>query len=482
LAASFNLALVAVVFTLVLTGYNRDFINMIKQRRIVEIKSVEAEELSKANFILANEDSLTGLANRRSFLSKLTNDVCNAELGQLDGLAVGILDLDGFKLINDVYGHPTGDRLLKAVGIRLSDLFCERVFISRLGGDEFGLIISGVIGEEELTGLGEKICGAMQVPFEIGELVANLSGSVGFSVWEGIKDNAERLFENADYALYHSKDNARGGVTIFNEQHAATIREVSGVDRRLQDANLEDEMSLVFQPILTPRNIKTIGFEVLARWNSPILGHVSPDVFIRSAERAGMINRLTAVLLKMALKEAKNWPQDVFMSFNLSMQDITSSRAILNLISIVNASGFDPGRITFEVTETSMMNDYERAMDSLNMLKNLGAKIARDDFGTGYSSLAYVRAMPLDKLKLDRSFITEIESDEDAGAIVHTMIDLCRNLKLDCIVEGVETSGQLDVLNALGCEIIQGYYFSMPLNATDALAYIGAEQKLEQAC
>ncbi len=474
-------ALSMVVFVYVTSRFGRDYAGMLMKQREVGAKKSEAEQISRLNMIMAHRDSLTDLANRRAFLSNLNAQVEDAQSGQLDGLSVGILDLDGFKLINDVYGHPAGDRLLKSVGRRLTDLFYSRVFIARLGGDEFGVTVSGERSDKDLAALGNRICAAMQVPFDLDGRVVHLGGSVGFARWTEAGDTAEILFERADYALYSGKEKLRGGVTIFNDRHAATLREITGVDRQLHDADLDKEMSLVFQPIVSICGKNTVGLEVLARWNSPVLGPVSPDVFIRSAERIGSINRVTAVLLTKALEEAKSWPPDLFMSFNLSMQDVTSTVAVLKLISIINASGFDPKRITLEVTETAVMNNYEQALGSLTLLKNLGSKIALDDFGTGYSSLAYVRTLPLDKLKLDRSFVVDLVQDSAARAVAGSMIEMCRSLNVDCIVEGVETGEQVRILNELGCEIIQGYYCSRPLSAHDARAFVQVERQNRQA-
>jgi len=473
------LAVITSVVIYVANRYGIDFARMIMQQQEVEIKRVEAEHLSKLNMSIANQDSLTGLANRRAFMAHLHHLVKDKAASNEGGLAVGILDLDGFKQINDVYGHAAGDRLLQEVSQRLTSLLYGKVFVARMGGDEFGIIVNDARCDKHLVILGERICRAMQMPFKIGGFSANIGGSLGFARWDSVKDNAEKLFEKADYALYHTKGNLRGGVMIFNEDHAAAIKKKSSVDRRLQNADLENEMSVVFQPIVASENANTIGFEALARWNSPILGSIAPDIFIATAERLGMINRLTCILFEKALGEAKKWPQDFYLSFNLSMQDITSSEAMLKLISIVNASGFDPKRITFEVTETSIMSDYERAMESLNFLKSLGAKIALDDFGTGYSSLAYIRDMPLDMLKLDRGFISGIDEDENAGAIVQAMINMCWNLNIDCVVEGVETKSQFRALGAMGCNIFQGFYFSKPLTCDDALAYAFTQRALE---
>jgi predicted signal transduction protein with EAL and GGDEF domain len=192
-----------------------------------------------------------------------------------------------------------------------------------------------------------------------------------------------------------------------------------------------------------------------------------------------MMNQVTELLLARALEEAKKWPSNTFISFNLSTQDISTSEAALRMIAIVNKSGFDANRITFEITETAVMRDYESAVNSLKLLKNLGSKIALDDFGTGYSSLSYIHALPLDKLKLDRSFIINVETDNTARSIVQSVVGLCANLDLDCIVEGVETEGQLDAITEMGCSIIQGYFFSRPLEAAGVVKYLKAEQQIE---
>jgi len=477
---AFVLALITAVVFFVANRYGIDFARMIMQQQEMEIKRAEAEHLSKLNMSIANQDSLTGLANRRAFMAHLQELVKNGSASCEEGLAVGILDLDGFKQINDVYGHMAGDRLLQEVSKRLTSILFGKVFVARMGGDEFGIIVNDTRCDNQLVILGERICQAMQLPYKVGGFSANLGGSLGFARWDSVKDNAEKLFEKADYALYHAKSNSRGGVMIFNEKHAHAIKQNSTVDRRLQNADLEDEMSLVFQPIVASENANTIGFEALARWRSPILGSIPPDIFIGAAERLGMINRLTSVLLKKALVEAKKWPESFYLSFNLSMQDISSHEVMLKLVSIIKASGFDPKRITFEVTETSIMSDCDRAMESLNFLKSLGSKIALDDFGTGYSSLAYIRDMPLDKLKLDRAFVSGIDADENSAAIVQAMINMCWNLKIDCIVEGVETRSQFKALGAMGCNIFQGYYFSRPLESDDALAFALTQRAIEE--
>ncbi len=474
-------ALASLTFTGVLVSYGRDFARMVRRKTIIDAERVKAENLSRTNRKLANEDSLTGLANRRHFFNLFEEAERNMELGQLDGLFVGILGLDGFRSVNDVYGHRLGDDVLGVVGQRLRDVMCRGVLIARLGGDQFGILVRSEQKLVVLQELGNRICEAIKAPMEVNGIRVEISGSVGLAKWEGVQDTSQSLFEKADFALCRAKKEARGSAVIFNASHAAMMRERSGVDRLMREGAFEEELFLVFQPLVCTKEGKTVGFEVLARWISSEMGFISPDIFIASAERNGMINRVTAVLLEKALQEAKAWPEDVFMSFNLSAHDIMSGTAILNLISIVRSSGFDPRRITFEVTETAIMENFEQGMQSLTLLKNLGCRIALDDFGTGYSSLAYVRSLPLDKLKLDRSFITDIETDEGACAIVHTMVEMCQSLELECVIEGVETRGQLGILNAMGGHIIQGYFFSRPLKAKQALAYLREERSVKLA-
>lgn len=474
-------ALVAAVFIAVAYRYGNDFSEKTAQNTKIENQKNDAERLSQTNRMLAASDSLTSLANRRAFLETLESKFGDIRAQKFTSLAVGILDVDGFKQVNDVYGHKTGDELLQAVAKRILHLLRGQAFLARLGGDEFGLIFSGSQSRAELEEYGARICEAMRVPFELGDFSTRLGGSVGLSMWDKNVASSDKLFEQADYALYYAKENVLGGTVIFDEHHASTIQQVSGVDRRMLDASFEDEMSLVFQPIVESEFGTVVGFEALARWENPVLGKISPELFIRSAEKAGTINKLTSILLGKALKEAESWPHNVFLSFNLSMQDITSEKAILKLVSIINKSTFSPKLITFEVTETSMMHDYERALASLNLLKSLGCRIALDDFGTGYSSLAYVQQMPLDKVKLDRAFIANIETDEDSAIIARSMIQLCEQLNLECIVEGVETIGQYDVLMSMGCTLIQGYYFSRPLESVDALCFLAENTAVEQA-
>lgn len=469
-AVGINLVIVTIAVLYVLSNYSLSFVELIANQDALRAKALEAQELSEINERLANLDSLTGLPNRRGFMSELELKLNNTSTDHPQ-FSVGILDLDGFKPINDVYGHVAGDRLLIKVGHRLSHISLD-IFVARLGGDEFGLIIEGNLTSAEIKTLGDHICDAIRIPFVLDSFTANIGGSLGLAKYPDVADTAELLFEYSDYALYSAKEYSKGKAVLFSEEHQADINKTNGIKRELQEADLEEELSLNFQFIVDSDTGVPVGAEALARWSSPVLGNVPPMDFIKNAEQAGIINQLTEILLRKTLSEASNWPKDLFISFNLSAHDIGSSHHIKRLTDIVLDSGFPPERLTFEITESALLQDLDRASETLLLLKSLGSKVALDDFGVGYSSLSYVQSLPLDRLKIDRSFITNIEESETSRAVVKTIIDLCNNLNLDCVVEGVETEGQLKILQNIGCKKIQGYLFSRPLPSKDALTYL----------
>lgn len=437
-----------------------------------------SEQLSVKNISLANMDALTSLPNRRNFFSHL-EDVTQVNEDQAGKqVIVGLLDLDGFKRINDVFGHPAGDDLLVKSSQRIKDVAGDGIMLARLGGDEFGLILTEPKDIENVLQLGAEICEAMSQTFHLKEGSVQIGASIGFVEHPSMAATSQLLFERADYALCYSKQHSKGEPVIFSHQHETIIRDISNIEHQLREADLDQELSVVFQPIIDIDNKKTMGFEALARWDNAHLGNVRPDIFIRAAEQMGTIGKLTTILLRKALAIACEWPDDVYLSFNLSIYDLSSPQTVLGLVGVVEKSNFPSNRIVFEITETAVMNDFKQASEALHMLKLQGAQIALDDFGTGYSSLSYVQRMPLDRLKIDRSFIIDIETDEHTRNIVRTIFDLCKNLDLCCIVEGVETPQQLAILNQMGFRYIQGYYFSYPLSPAEALEFISQKDNI----
>lgn len=471
MAIALNLLLVAIAMAYILLVYSKNFASMIRFQTELVAKQQETLQLSDENFRLANLDPLTGLANRRQFLSNLQT-LLDEGVRDNKRFVVGLIDLDGFKLVNDLYGHVAGDKVLAESAQRLKDAVNGEVSFARLGGDEFGFLVGGDLADSELAIVGELICSALQVPFLVSGIDIQIGASVGFARFPDAGSLAEQLFERSDCALYHAKQSITEKWVIFSSEHETEIYQTALVEQNLRLADLQSELNVHFQPIFDVRLGKLVAYEALARWDSPQLGRVAPDVFIRVAERSDLISKLTFELLRKSLRSARSWPSDVNVSFNLSVRDIVSKDTILNIISIVHESGVAPRRISFEVTETALMRDFDQALESLELLKRLGSRISLDDFGTGYSSLSYVHRLPLDRIKIDRSFVQDIENEARQRDIVKSVIDLCRNLGLECVVEGVETASQTQILQQLGCNRMQGYFFSKPVPSNDALSLI----------
>ena len=460
-AIAINVLLVAIAMIFILLTYYRDFANLVESKHALQAKQAELQRLSDENSRLANLDILTGLPNRRRFLADLDALFLTAT-AECARFAVGVIDLDGFKQVNDLYGHGAGDRVLEEVGRRLLDVSGPRMRLARLGGDEFGLLITDVREPRDLHDIGAAICEALRAPYVWPGATARLSGSLGFAVYPDAGVSPAQLFERADYALYFAKEHRRGGTTIFSSEHEKQIRELGKIEQALRHADLEREMTLHFQPIVDVVRGRIVSYEALARWDSQTLGAVPPSLFIKVAERSDLIHAVSAALLRKLLAAMRECDCAVRIAFNLSARDIGSAEAVENIVGIIRESGVAPGRLTFEVTETAVIQDFELASASLDVFKRLGANISLDDFGTGYSSLTCIHRLPLDKVKIDRGFIERIDVDTAAQDIVRSIVDLCRSLKMTCVVEGVQTASQADVLRGLGCTVMQGFHFGEP--------------------
>ncbi|MBP0590541.1 EAL domain-containing protein [Paraburkholderia sp. LEh10] len=461
-AIAINVLLVSIAMIVILLTYYRDFANLVGSQHALRAKQAELQWLSDENSRLANLDILTGLPNRRRFLADLEALFATAKPGHAR-FAVGVIDLDGFKQINDLYGHGAGDRVLEEVGRRLRNVAGPRIAFARLGGDEFGLLVTDVREPQDLRDIGASICEALRAPYAWPGATARLSGSLGFAIYPDAGVTPAQLFERADYALYFAKEHRRGGTTIFSAEHEKQIRELGQVEQALRHADLEREMTLHFQPIVDVTCQRVVSYEALARWSSPTLGDVPPSLFIKVAERSDLIHTVSAALFRKVLAAMRACDPAVPVAFNLSARDIGSAEAVEHIAGLVRESGIAPGRLTFEVTETAVIQDFEQASASLDAFKRLGVNISLDDFGTGYSSLTCIHRLPLDKVKIDRGFLERIDTDAAARDIVRSIVDLCRSLKLTCVVEGVQTASQANVLLGLGCTVMQGFHFGKPV-------------------
>ncbi|WP_407188418.1 putative bifunctional diguanylate cyclase/phosphodiesterase [Bradyrhizobium centrosematis] len=479
-AIAVNNLLVSGAMVTVLFIYYRDFSDLVASRKSLLAQQAATQALSDENFRLANLDSLTELPNRRRFFAELSSAFADAERRHVR-VAVGIIDLDGFKPVNDNYGHSVGDRVLIEAGRRIREV-CEgfgpqRVEFARLGGDEFGLVVCGDPEDSDLMRLGERISSQVKLPYQLDTAHTGLSCSSGFALFPDSATTSEALYECADYSLYHAKRHLRGRTVIFSSELEAEIRSRGVIENLLRTSDFGTEMGLVFQPIVDAMSEHTAGFETLARWHSPRLGWVSPADFIPAAERIGLIRPLTQALLARALATARTWPDGIRLSFNLSAHDVCAAEGILPLISIIEKSGLSPRRIDFEITETAVTFDFVRAQQSIATLKAMGCGISLDDFGTGYSSLSHVHRLPLDKIKVDRSFVADINENPVSHKIVKSLAGLCDDMEIACVVEGVETRAQLDSLRRLGCDFIQGYYFAKPMPADAIADYLANERQ-----
>jgi diguanylate cyclase (GGDEF)-like protein len=471
IAMAIDMTLVGIALAVIIQLYHRTFAGVVHAQRELQLSQQKTQRLSDDNFRLASIDSLTDLPNRRSFFASL-RAMSDQALSTGDGFNVGLIDLDGFKQVNDIYGHASGDLVLQEVGLRLQALAEPGLLFARLGGDEFGILVQFKLSNESLVELGQRICEALSRPYRVAGNVAELSGTIGWAAFPEAGVTVTQVFERADAALYVGKESRRGTPVIFSTEHETRIRRSSLVTQELRHADLEAELFLEFQPIYDLLTHRPIGLEALGRWHNARLGAVKPEEFIRIAERTELILRITEILLHKALDEVSRWPWELYLSFNLSAIDISTSARARRLIDIVAQSGVPPHRVSFEITETAVTRDFEQAHSALTMIKQAGCRVSLDDFGTGYSSLSYVHRLPFDTIKIDRSFVTDIDTNSASKKIVKSVLDLCRNLGLECVVEGLETATQAEVVKTLGACAGQGYLFSRPMRAGAVAAYL----------
>ena len=468
IAVAIDVLLVSIAMLIILKAQYTDFTRLVNMQ-------AQTAKLSEENLHLANQDSLTGLANRRQFFSSLDILLSQAREREMR-LAVGLIDLDGFKPVNDLYGHSIGDKLLYQVGQRLNGLLGDYVDLARLGGDEFGLIITQDLSDDRLRAFGENICASMREPFLLVDIPIQISASLGIATFPDQASCATQVYEYADYALYQSKRHRPGTAILFSTAHRQQLNREGQTEQALRRAHLDHEFHMVFQPIVDVHSEQTVAFEALARWESPELGNVPPSEFIPIAERVGMVNRLTVPLLSKALDAAASWPAGMRLSFNLSAHDCGSEDAAQQIVDLIKSSRFDPAYLDLEITETAVIQDLLQTQRAISRFRELGCGISLDDFGTGYSSLSQIHALSLTKLKVDRTFVTNIHLDPASSKIVKSLIALCQDMQLECIVEGVETAAELCALKNLGCTWAQGYLFSKPMRAGDISAWLEGEQ------
>jgi predicted signal transduction protein with EAL and GGDEF domain len=363
-----------------------------------------------------------------------------------------------------VHGHRVGDSVLVETAARLSSFIAGRGQAARMGGDEFAVIVEGVASEEDVLAFAEDMQKIFVTPIAInGGALVQLSSCCGFAIYPASAMNADELINQADIALYKSKAQERGCASVFTADYQNTVLERARIEQGLRLAVSARALAVHFQPIVDPGSGRVTGFEALARWRDADLGQVSPAIFIPIAEKIGLIEQLTDDLLRKATAIAATWPEHLVLAFNLSAAQLVKPGAGLKIISILGEAGLPPHRFEVEVTETALMKNVAEARRTLECLKAANIRASLDDFGTGYSSLSQIKDLPLDKIKIDKSFIDKICCDTKIASLVRAIISMCENLEVQCVAEGIEERLQLDALKAGGCTLGQGYLFSRPI-------------------
>jgi diguanylate cyclase (GGDEF)-like protein len=426
---------------------------------------------------LAYHDSLTGLGNRRLFSERLELAIAQARRGET-GVGVLFLDLDHFKRINDTLGHTVGDRVLRGVADRLvasvrdSDLITRTArlesesAISRLGGDEFTILLPEVEDPRDLAKVARRILETLRRPFELGGEEVVVTASVGITAWPHDGDGVDALLRNADAAMYHAKDRGRNNYQFFTASMNAAALERFTLEGKLRRAIERNEFEMHYQPRLAVATGELVALEALVRWRDPEAGLVLPGVFIPIAEELGLISQLGDWVLREVCLQLVRWRDAgrpiVPVSVNLSAHQFRSGDPAARLIAICRETGADPSWLEVEITESALVHDEAAVAATLREMRLAGVRVALDDFGTGYSSLNYLRRLPVDTLKIDRSFVLAIESEEGA-ALAEAIISMAQALRLNVVAEGVETRAQWRCLQRWRCQELQGFVFSPAL-------------------
>ncbi|MCW5626090.1 MAG: EAL domain-containing protein [Burkholderiales bacterium] len=426
---------------------------------------------------LAHYDDLTGLANRNLFLHHLTHALSRA-LRYRKRLAVLFIDLDRFKVINDTLGHDHGDQLLKVVGQRLSESVRSSDIVARLGGDEFVVLIEEPASADALAEIARKLLQEVARPMSFAGQELMLTTSVGIAMHPDDGADPQALLKHADIAMYRAKEKGKNTFEFYSSNMNTADMDRFALESQLKRAVRErNEFVLHYQPKVSVRDGSITGVEALVRWMNPERGLVSPGQFIPLAEETGLIGAIGQWVLETAARQAVAWAaaglQPLRVAVNLSARQLHADGFVDGIRTIIAETGVDPAWLEFEITESMMMQDVERVIASLSELKTLGVRIAIDDFGTGYSSLGYLKRLPVDSLKVDRSFVKDIPGDADDATITRAVIALAHSLRLKVVAEGVETEAQLRFLADLDCDEIQGFLFSPPLPTAELEALIG---------
>ncbi len=436
----------------------------------------EIDQRSQDIHHLAYHCPLTGLPNRRLLEDRLGHALAVAER-QGRSVAVLFADMDNFKVINDTLGHKVGDELLRIIAGRLTASTRSMDTVARWGGDEFVVVVENVTSPGEAAGVSEKIVEAIGQPIDLGNNLLRVGVSLGISIFPQDGRDVTTLIKNADMALFEAKGRGRNSFHFFDQgMNTRALRRLE-IEMALRQAIQRGELELHYQPKMGTLSGQLVGVEALVRWRRPGEGLVMPDEFIPVAEESDLIVAIGDWVLGEACAQILRWRArglgDIHVAVNLSPRHFRRPENVDEIIAMVAVSGVPPRLIEIELTESMLMHDPERVAAYLQRLRDEGFGIAIDDFGTGYSNLAYLRRLPITTLKIDRSFVKDIEQDEGDAEIIRTIVAMANTLKLGLVAEGVETEGQLAFLRLCGCDTVQGFYFARPLPASEVERFFG---------
>jgi len=425
----------------------------------------------------ACHDSLTGLPNRAVFIDLLNHAIaCNKRKPDLT-FAILFLDLDRFKVVNDSLGHHAGDILLKIVASKLSSLVRGKDTVARLGGDEFVILIEDIQSQNKAFEIARRVTDILKEPFIIEEQSVFIGTSIGILFSDKRYDSADTMLRDADTAMYHAKDNGKGRYEVFDASMHRKVQNALVLEMDIREAIEAEEFIPFFQPILKLDDKKLMGFEALARWKSSKRGFVFPDDFIPLAEETNLVLAIDLQIIKQSCQQLKTWQKqlscdDLYVSCNLFCDHFFNATLPDDIHKILLDTGLNPKNLRVELTERALLENTDIVLTNMKALNEMGVKILLDDFGTGYSSLSYLHRFPIDVLKIDRSFISNVHEHKSNRAIIKTIVDLAKNLQMSTVGEGIESLSDADLLHQMGCAYGQGYYFAKPMSVADMKKYI----------
>lgn len=465
-----NTLIVATLLYKLYTRLNLKIIQVSKNENVLSKQNLKLREYNKImednkaqlNY-MANYDYLTDLPNRKMIINRIQQLI-----EQKEKFAVVFIDLDNFKNINDTMGHEIGDSVLITISNKLKNIICTNDIAGRLGGDELALIIRNIENQDDIYTYLKNIKEAVYDSLEIRNSIYKVTASYGVAVYPKNGESANELLNNADTAMYKAKAIGENYIKFFNKEMKDEVLNMVAIKNNLKEALVNDEIYLVFQPQYTTINKKLKGFEVLVRWNSKELGFIPPLKFIKIAEETGFIIDLGYWIFDKSLKSLNKWKKgyntDIKLSINISYIQVMDIDFVKNIKKLLEENGVKGEDIILEITESIFISSMDYVLDVLNQLKALGVSIALDDFGTGYSSLSYLNSLPIDLLKIDKSFIDNINKTDKQNALISSIIELSKALGIEVVAEGVETEEQLLFLKDHDCRYIQGYLWGKPIN------------------